>query len=113
MTIPTKPTGPDCQITELAVIPSRLLDGSPNAVDLKRDETDKEPPSPAVSVPSLVPVNQDGRPVATEEEIATLLHVVDDIPSRTWIACLIGACERFVWAAGTMPLRECRPPISP
>uniref|UniRef100_A0A8H7NBZ9 Uncharacterized protein n=1 Tax=Bionectria ochroleuca TaxID=29856 RepID=A0A8H7NBZ9_BIOOC len=106
MTVPTKSTGAECHITELAVIPSRLIDGSLNAADLKKDETDKEPPSPAVCVPSLVPVSQDGRPVATEEEIATLLHVVDDIPSRTWIACLIGACERFVWAAGTMPLQN-------
>ncbi|CAG9975219.1 unnamed protein product [Clonostachys byssicola] len=106
MTVTTKPPGAESHTTELTVIPSRLLDGSTNAVDLKRDGTDQEPPSPVVGVPSLVPVNQDGRPVATEEEIATLLHVVDDIPSRTWIACLIGACERFVWFAGTMPLQN-------
>ncbi|VUC26307.1 unnamed protein product [Clonostachys rosea] len=106
MNVPSNPAGAEYHNVELTVNPSRHIDGSPNAVDLKRDDMIKESPSPVVSVPSLVPVNQDCRPVATEEEIATLLHVVDDIPSRTWIACLVGACERFVWFAGTMPLQN-------
>ncbi|KAH8653269.1 hypothetical protein BGZ60DRAFT_508580 [Tricladium varicosporioides] len=47
----------------------------------------------------------DGR-VATDEEIDNLLHVVDDIPFRTWIACILASCERFVWYAATTPLQN-------
>jgi POT family proton-dependent oligopeptide transporter len=48
--------------------------------------------------------DDDGR-VATEEEVRNLLHVVDNIPVRLWIACLAGILERFVWYGATAPLR--------
>ncbi len=47
----------------------------------------------------------DGR-VATEDEVRDLLHVVDRIPVRLWVACLAGILERFVWYGATAPLRE-------
>ena len=46
----------------------------------------------------------DGR-VATEDEVRDLLHVVDKIPIRLWVACLAGILERFVWYGATAPLR--------
>jgi proton-dependent oligopeptide transporter, POT family len=56
-------------------------------------------------LPVISTESDDGR-VATEYEVEHLLHVVDDIPFRTWIACLVGICERFVWYGATAPLRE-------
>ncbi|TVY93605.1 putative peptide transporter [Lachnellula willkommii] len=47
----------------------------------------------------------DGR-IATDYEFDHLLHVVDDIPFGTWIACLLACCERFVWYAITTPLQN-------
>lgn len=44
--------------------------------------------------------------VATEGEVHDLLHVVDKIPVRLWVACLAGILERFVWYGATAPLRE-------
>lgn len=49
--------------------------------------------------------NDDGR-VATENEVRDLLHVVDRVPARLWIACIAGILERFVWYGATSPLRE-------
>ncbi|KAJ5440549.1 Proton-dependent oligopeptide transporter family [Penicillium cf. griseofulvum] len=49
--------------------------------------------------------NDDGR-VATEDEVRDLLHVVDKIPVRLWIACLAGILERFVWYGATAPLQN-------
>lgn len=46
----------------------------------------------------------DGR-VATADEVRDLLHVVDKIPLRLWVACLAGILERFVWYGATAPLR--------
>lgn len=48
--------------------------------------------------------NDEGR-VATEDEVRDLLHVVDRIPPRLWIACVAGILERFVWYGATAPLR--------
>jgi POT family proton-dependent oligopeptide transporter len=48
--------------------------------------------------------NDDGR-IATEDEVRDLLHVVDKIPVRLWVACLAGILERFVWYGATAPLR--------
>jgi POT family proton-dependent oligopeptide transporter len=46
----------------------------------------------------------DGR-VASENEVHDLLHVVDKIPARLWVACIAGILERFVWYGATAPLR--------
>ncbi|KAI1393057.1 POT family-domain-containing protein [Hypoxylon trugodes] len=51
------------------------------------------------------PTDDDGR-VATEEEVRDLLHVVDRIPMRLWVACLAGILERFVWYGATAPLQN-------
>lgn len=48
--------------------------------------------------------SDDGR-IATEDEVRNLLHVVDKIPVRLWVACLAGILERFVWYGATAPLR--------
>ncbi|OQE34722.1 hypothetical protein PENCOP_c016G00081 [Penicillium coprophilum] len=55
-----------------------------------------------ISTPSN---NDDGR-VATEDEVRDLLHVVDKIPVRLWVACLAGILERFVWYGATAPLQN-------
>lgn len=47
----------------------------------------------------------DGR-VATEEEVCNLVHVVDKIPTRVWIACIAGVLERFAWYGVTAPLQN-------
>ncbi|CAI7656749.1 unnamed protein product [Penicillium pancosmium] len=47
----------------------------------------------------------DGR-VASEDEVRELLHVVDKIPVRLWIACIAGILERFVWYGATAPLQN-------
>lgn len=49
----------------------------------------------------------DKRPVASEHEVRDLLHVVDKVPTRLWIACIAGILERFVWYGATAPLRAC------
>ena len=43
---------------------------------------------------------------ATEEEIRSLPHVVDEIPLAVWIAELVGAAERFTYYGLTTPWRE-------
>ncbi|KAB8237199.1 POT family-domain-containing protein [Aspergillus alliaceus] len=48
----------------------------------------------------------DDDPVATEDEVRQLLHVVDRIPVRLWVACLAGILERFVWYGATAPLQN-------
>ncbi|KAI9745050.1 MAG: hypothetical protein M1818_001328 [Claussenomyces sp. TS43310] len=40
---------------------------------------------------------------ATEDEVATLRHIGDDIPRSAWIALLLGAAERFTFYAVTAP----------
>ncbi|KAJ5393136.1 Proton-dependent oligopeptide transporter family [Penicillium crustosum] len=49
--------------------------------------------------------NDDGR-VATEDEVRDLLHVVDKVPVRLWVACLAGILERFVWYGATAPIQN-------
>lgn len=46
----------------------------------------------------------EGEP-ATEEEIKTLFHVVDDIPIGVWLASFVASAERFAWFGATGPLR--------
>lgn len=53
--------------------------------------------------------SDDGR-VATEDEVRDLLHVVDRVPVRLWVACLAGILERFVWYGATAPIRAWLPP---
>ncbi|KAI0885397.1 uncharacterized protein GGS22DRAFT_200281 [Annulohypoxylon maeteangense] len=49
--------------------------------------------------------NDDGR-AATDDEVRDLLHVVDRVPVRLWIACVAGILERFVWYGATSPLQN-------
>ncbi|KAJ5941828.1 Proton-dependent oligopeptide transporter family [Penicillium verrucosum] len=49
--------------------------------------------------------SDDGR-VATEDEVRDLLHVVDRVPVRLWVACLAGILERFVWYGATAPIQN-------
>ncbi|PWY67553.1 hypothetical protein BO70DRAFT_323715 [Aspergillus heteromorphus CBS 117.55] len=56
-------------------------------------------------VSSIQTDSDDGR-IATEDEVRDLLHVVDEIPVRLWIACLAGIFERFVWYGATAPLQN-------
>ncbi|KAI1102446.1 hypothetical protein F4804DRAFT_353698 [Jackrogersella minutella] len=51
-------------------------------------------------------VDNDDDRVATENEVRDLLHVVDRIPGRLWIACLAGILECFVWYGATTPLQN-------
>lgn len=53
--------------------------------------------------------DRDGQ-LATEEEISVLLHVVDDVPARVWLATLVGVAERFTWYGNTGPLRTSSSP---
>lgn len=43
---------------------------------------------------------------ATEEELRTLPHVIDDIPLAVWIAAFVGAAERFTYYGITAPWRK-------
>ncbi|KAH7382945.1 POT family-domain-containing protein [Cadophora sp. MPI-SDFR-AT-0126] len=52
------------------------------------------------------PAQTSDRRIATASEVENLLHVVDDIPARTWAVCAIGICERFVWYGATAPLQN-------
>ncbi|KAJ5658216.1 Proton-dependent oligopeptide transporter family [Penicillium longicatenatum] len=49
--------------------------------------------------------DEDGR-LATEDEVRDLLHVVDIVPNRVWVACIAGILERFVWYGATAPLQN-------
>ncbi|KAJ5127602.1 POT family-domain-containing protein [Penicillium atrosanguineum] len=64
-----------------------------------------EPKNPATLDAISVTDSDDGR-VATEDEVRDLLHVVDKIPIRLWVACLAGILERFVWYGATAPLQN-------
>ncbi|KAJ5988011.1 Proton-dependent oligopeptide transporter family [Penicillium waksmanii] len=57
------------------------------------------------SLPPSDDDDDDGR-VASEDEVLELLHVVDNIPARLWIACIAGILERFVWYGATAPLQN-------
>ena len=66
-------------------------------------EAEERSTSPSLDSAS---VTGNERRIAKESEVDSLIHVVDDIPTRTWIVCSLAACERFVWYAATTPLRE-------
>jgi POT family proton-dependent oligopeptide transporter len=43
---------------------------------------------------------------ATEEEINSLRHVVDELPRKVWISLLVGGAERFTFYVVSTPWRE-------
>ena len=43
---------------------------------------------------------------ATEDEINSLPHIVDNIPVAVWIAEFVGAAERFTYYGITTPWRK-------
>ncbi|KAJ5578500.1 POT family-domain-containing protein [Penicillium hispanicum] len=55
---------------------------------------------------STSPADSSDGPRATEDEVRDLLHVVDNIPVRLWVACLAGILERFAWYGATAPLQN-------
>ncbi|KAJ5885548.1 Proton-dependent oligopeptide transporter family [Penicillium taxi] len=57
------------------------------------------------SIPASPASSDDGR-LATEDEVRDLLHVVDNVPGRVWVACIAGILERFVWYGATAPLQN-------
>ncbi|KAI1089923.1 POT family-domain-containing protein [Rostrohypoxylon terebratum] len=71
----------------------------------EHSELRRESDQPLSDAPRAVDDNDDGR-VATEAEVRDLLHVVDRIPVRLWIACIAGILERFVWYGATAPLQN-------
>lgn len=79
-----------------------------SSLDLKLE--DHAPLQSTHSIPASSD-NKDGR-VATEDEVRDLLHVVDNVPGRVWVACIAGILERFVWYGATAPLRTCSTPYS-
>ncbi|KAE8420930.1 POT family-domain-containing protein [Aspergillus pseudocaelatus] len=66
---------------------------------------EKDVPTVVDATGSLADSDEDGR-VATEDEVRDLLHVVDRIPVRLWVACIAGILERFVWYGATAPLQN-------
>lgn len=66
-------------------------------------------PSPAAAADGADNDDDDDGRVATEDEVRRLLHVVDRVPARLWVACIAGVLERFVWYGATAPLREWKP----
>lgn len=99
------------------VMPSHIDEKSGNAdngalCSLSKIEQDPSPDSKVdVHLSSEIDSNDsilstdDGR-LATEDEVRDLLHVVDKVPGRVWVACIAGILERFVWYGATAPLRE-------
>lgn len=69
-------------------------------------ERNEKPPSSDANYSLPADDDDDDDRVATEGEVRDLLHVVDRIPARLWVACLAGILERFVWYGATAPLRE-------
>lgn len=84
-----------------------------DAIVIVRSETSKEVDveriAPAVTLEKRPePVSVDSTPAsepATEEEIKTLFHVVDDIPLGVWLAAFVASMEIFVWFRATGPMR--------
>ncbi|KAJ5304331.1 cytochrome P450 monooxygenase [Penicillium atrosanguineum] len=68
-------------------------------------KSDHAPFQSTHSIPASSDVDDDGR-MATEDEVRDLLHVVDNVPSRVWLACIAGILERFVWYGATAPLQN-------
>lgn len=65
----------------------------------------KENPTLYANRSKHTPSDDDDGRIATEDEVRDLLHVVDKIPTRLWVACVAGILERFVWYGATSPLR--------
>ncbi|QMW43971.1 hypothetical protein G4B11_007341 [Aspergillus flavus] len=72
-----------------ALISSSYIDKNPEVLP------EKDAPSVVDAIRSLADSDDDGR-VATEDEVRDLLHVVDKIPVRLWVAYIAGILERFV-----------------
>jgi POT family proton-dependent oligopeptide transporter len=68
----------------------------------EQDQTDIHENS---SLPTSSDDDDDDGRVASADEVRELLHVVDKIPVRLWVACIAGILERFVWYGATAPLR--------
>lgn len=81
-----------------ALISSSYIDKNPEELP------EKDAPAVVDAIRSLADSDDDSR-VATEDEVCDLLHVVDKIPVRLWVACIAGILERFVWYGATAPLR--------
>ncbi|CAO1599235.1 peptide transporter ptr2 [Xanthoria calcicola] len=85
-----------------------------DALVIVRSETSKEVDlehnAAAVSVEKRADsVSVDSTPAgepATEEEIKTLFHVVDDIPLGVWLAAFVASMERFAWYGATGPMQN-------
>jgi proton-dependent oligopeptide transporter, POT family len=43
---------------------------------------------------------------ATEEEIASLRHVVDKLPRKVWVSLLVSGAERFTYYTISTPWRK-------
>ncbi|OOO12178.1 TGF-beta receptor type I/II extracellular region [Aspergillus oryzae] len=82
-----------------ALISSSYIDKNPEVLP------EKDAPSVVDAIRSLADSDDDGR-VATEDEVRDLLHVVDKIPVRLWVAYIAGILERFVWYGATAPLQN-------
>ncbi|KAH9997466.1 major facilitator superfamily domain-containing protein [Xylariaceae sp. FL0662B] len=91
-------------ITEVAATPSRgqFLDREKHPSPIAEAQGEQ----PNVSQLSAAPIEADYGRIATEYEVEHLLHVVDDIPFHTWVACIATVCERFVWYGATAPLQN-------
>ncbi|GMG07129.1 unnamed protein product [Aspergillus oryzae] len=72
-----------------ALISSSYIDKNPEELP------EKDAPAVADAIRSLADSDDDSR-VATEDEVCDLLHVVDKIPVRLWVACIAGILERFL-----------------
>ena len=81
------------------------------ATGLSERQVNHIPPSKSSeSVASTQILSPDTRD-ATKEEIETLQHAVDRVPTAVWIVALVGAAERFASYAITTPWRKF--PITP
>ncbi|QRD91006.1 oligopeptide transporter [Aspergillus flavus] len=82
-----------------ALISSSYIDKNPEELP------EKDAPAVVDAIRSLADSDDDSR-VATEDEVCDLLHVVDKIPVRLWVACIAGILEGFVWYGATAPLQN-------
>ncbi|KAI1074409.1 POT family-domain-containing protein [Whalleya microplaca] len=88
-------------VTNASLISSFEVEEHSEAPCQKNDN----PPSDANCSPGGLPGDDDDR-VAIEDEVRDLVHVVDRVPLRLWVACLAGILERFVWYGATAPLQN-------
>ncbi|KAI1372117.1 POT family-domain-containing protein [Hypoxylon crocopeplum] len=95
-------TGDASVVTDTGLISSCEADKHSQA---PREKGDQPPLNANCSPADDAEDDDDGR-VATEDEVRDLLHVVDRVPVRLWVACLAGILERFVWYGATAPLQN-------